>query len=179
MRHRTRTVIIMGLFTLLLAGCSPTPDSARAQLEERAAVLDTAGQDVLQAADAAGFPDATTKGRIESCGGSLKPGMVYRVGATVPVGDDLAGAITAMSDQLRAIGWHHEGTIGEDQLSGRFTRDDVMLDLKAGGATIGGTKYGADELQIGITQANPCVRVPESTYTDEFQDFEKDILPRS
>lgn len=179
MRHRTRAVIIMGLFTLLFAGCSPTLDSARAQLEMRAADMDTAGQDVLQAADAAGFPDATAKGRIESCGGSLKPGMAYRVGGTVPVGDDLAGAVAAISDQLRSIGWNHEGTIGEDPLSSRFTRDDIMIDLKAGGASVGGTKYGADEMQIGITQANPCVRVPESTYTDEFQDFEKDILPRS
>lgn len=171
-------IAVVGLFTLLSSGCAPTPDGARAELERHADTVNTAAQDVLLAMDAAGLKDASAAGRVEYCGGSLNPGLAYSAGASATVGEDLAGAIDAVTEELRSLGWQHEGQIGDDRLSARFTREDVTIDVKAGGAMVGGKAYGEDEMQVGITQADDCVRVPDGVHATDFADLEKDILPR-
>lgn len=172
-------IVAVGLFTALFTGCAPTPDGARAELERRAETVDTAAQDVLTAMDAAGLSDASAAGRIESCGGSLTGwGVAYSAGATATAGDDLAGAVGSVTEQLQALGWRHEGEIGDDPLSARFTRDDVTIDVKAGGAVVGGTAYGEDQIQVGITQADDCVRVPDGVDDSDFPELAKEILPR-
>lgn len=176
--RKTGVIAIVGLLTLLFTGCAPTPDGARAELEHRADTVNTAAQDVLLAMDAAGLHSASAAGRVEYCGGSLKPGLAYSAGASATVGEDLAGAIAAVSEELQLLGWQPEGEIGDDRLSARFTRDDVTIDVKAGGAVIGGKAYGEDEMQVGIIQADDCVRVPDGVHATDFADLEKEILPR-
>lgn len=171
-------IAVMGLFALLFSGCAPTPDGARAELERRAETVNAAAQDVLLAMGAAGLQSASAAGQVKNCGGSLKPGLEYSAGASATVGKDLAGAVDAVTEELQALGWQHEGEIGDDRLSARFTRDDVTIDVKAGGAVVGGKAYGEDQMQVGITQADGCVRVPEGVYATDFTDLEKEILPR-
>lgn len=173
-------IAVVGLLTLLFTGCAPTPSGAREELERRADTLNTAAQDVLLAMDAAGLQGASAAGRVEYCGGSLKPGLAYSAGASATVvGEDLAGAIDAMTEELQSLGWRHEGEIGDDRMSARFTRDDVTIDVKAGGAVIGGKAYGEDEMQVGITHADACVHVPDGVHDTDFADLEKEILPRA
>lgn len=178
MRRLMGAIATMGLFTLLFTGCAPTPDDARSALESRADTLNTAAQDVLLAMDAAGLQGASAVGRVEHCGGSLNPGLAYRASVSATSGADPAEAIGAVTEELQALGWQHEGEIGDDRLSARFTRDDVTIDVKAGGAVIGGKTYGEDEMQVGITQADDCVRVPDGVHETDFADLENEILPR-
>jgi hypothetical protein len=62
---------------------------------------------------------------------------------------------------------------------GRFVRDDITLDVATGGASSGGVWYGADEMQLGVTIKDYCVRVPDGGYISKVRDLAKDILPRS
>ncbi|MGB3374242.1 MAG: hypothetical protein WBA87_03785 [Microbacterium sp.] len=178
MKNRWKAVVVVGLFTFLLGGCSPTQQGARVELEQHAAALEAAAQDVLQALDAAGLAGGTAAGHVESCGGSLSPGVSYRAGGSAPVGDDLAADLEGVSQLLEATGWNSAGDLGGDSPSGRFTRDDITLDVKTGGFRVGDELHGADEMTFGLRIDDPCVRVPDGVHADEFQDLERNILPR-
>ncbi|MFT4258820.1 hypothetical protein [Microbacterium sp.] len=178
MKRTGPVITAICLFTVLFTGCASTPESARGELERRADELDDATQDILQALESAGTQAASAAGHINYCGGSMLPGMAYTTSAHATVSGDLSEAMRAVIDELTTLGWNHVGEIGTDDLSARFTRDDITIDVKAGGATIGGKRYGEDEIEAGTTQPDNCVRVPDGTYADEFADLEKEILPR-
>lgn len=180
MRIPLMTTVLIGVLAASLVGCAAAPTDARAKLESRAAVLDSAAQDLLEAVGAAGFDDASAHGNIELCQGEPVPGVSYSAGATVKIGDDLHGAFDAVAEQLAATGWQDTGhPLGGENPSGRFTRDEVTLDVKTGGFSSGGKHYGADEMELGLRIADPCVRIPRDSSFLDFKDLEKDILPRS
>lgn len=62
--------------------------------------------------------------------------------------------------------------------AGRFTRDDITVDIKTGGSVAGEVHYGADEMTLGITIADDCVRMPDGAYFSKMRDLEKTIHPR-
>ncbi|MFK4852824.1 hypothetical protein ACI3KT_14405 [Microbacterium sp. ZW T6_19] len=174
----TKTAALAAL-SLLLTACSATHDGARAELDKHAAVVDDAAQDVLQALDAADLSDAGVAGYLEQCGGSLTGwGVAYHAGGSAKVGEDRQAAVEDVAAELESLGWAHEGEIGGDDPSARLTRDDLTIDLKTGGFTVGATRYGADELEIGIRQSNACVETPEGEYKTDYAEFEREILPR-
>lgn len=174
----------IGLLTFLFSGCSPVPSDPHAALMEKAAPIDTAVQDALDALSAAGLDDATASGQVSTCGNDPRPGVRYDAGITVKVGDDLASGFDALVAQLRDTGWTttdaYDGVkIDPAKPKERFSRDRVTLDVRTGGASIGGKYYGADEMTLGFTLADPCVRIPHGTSFIDFQDLDKDILPRA
>lgn len=174
----------VGILALLLGGCSATPADPRAELEARAATIDSAAQDVLDSLHAAGVDEATAKGHVDGCQSEPAPGVSYRAGIAAKAGSDLASAFDALVQQLDASGWkptdaYRDVKIDPAKPMGRFTRDDVTLDVKTGGGSVGGKWYGADEMQLGITIKDGCVRVPDGGYIGQVRDLEKDILPRS
>lgn len=173
-------LIVVGL---LLSGCSPVPADPRAVLEEKAATIDSTAQDLLEALHDAGLNDARARGIVDACEGMPDPGVLYRAGIEVKVGDDLAAAYAVLVDQLSATSWDDTDVYDDVEIdpatpAGQFTRDDVRLDVKTGGAKIGGKQYGSDEMQLGLTISQSCVRIPVGVYTSDFQDLEKKILPR-
>jgi hypothetical protein len=173
----------VAIVALLLSGCSPVPADPHAVLEEKAATLDAATQDLLDALHDAGLNDARARGIVDACEGMPDPGVLYRAGIEVKVGDDLAAAYAVLVDQLSATGWddtdaYDDVAIDPATPAGQFTRDDVRLDVKTGGAKIGGKQYGSEEMQLGLTISQSCVRIPAGVYTSDFQDLEKEILPR-
>lgn|GEM_PF-2703452 len=181
---RSAIMVCVGLLAFLMSGCSPVPADPRAELEQKAAMIDAAVQDVYEALDAAGLPDATASGGVDVCGSQPAPGVGYRAGMSVKVAGDLAGGFGALVQQLEATGWkptdaYEEVKIDPAKPMGRFSRDDITLDVKTGGASIGAEQYGADEMQLGFTLENPCVRIPDGTSSLDFQDLDGPISPRS
>lgn len=173
----------MGILALLFSGCSASPADPRPALEQKAVTIDTATQDLLEALDAAGLDDATARGVIDACRSEPAPGVSYRAGIGVTVGDDLAAGYDALVEQLQASGWtetddYDDVDIDPQMPAGRFTRDDVTVDIKTGGATVGETRHGADRMDLGITVADACVDVPDGGYITKVKDLEKEILPR-
>lgn len=173
----------MGLLALLFSGCSSVPPDPRAVLEEKAATVDAAAQDLLEALDAAGLNGASARSVVESCQSEPAPGVAYAAGISVTVGENLAAGFDALVEQLDATGWtatdaYDDVDVDPAAPAGRFIRDDITLDVKTGGFSSGGTRYGADEMDLGITIADDCVRVPDGGYIAEVQDLAKEILPR-
>lgn len=182
MRMTTRAAAL-GVAALLLSGCSPVPADPHAVLEEKAATLDDAAQDLLESLEAAGFPDASARGIVDVCQSEPAPGASYRAGIGVTVGNDLVSAFDALAEQLAKTGWtatddFDDTEIDPDAPAGRFVRDDITVDVKTGGSIAGGVHYGADEMTLGLTIRNDCVRVPGGGYITEVKDLEKKILPR-
>lgn len=183
MRRRLAVVAIVVLFSFLSAGCSPTSSDPRAELEQKAAAIDSATQDLLEALDVAGLHESTARGVVDVCQSEPAPGVSYRSGIGVKVGDDPVAGFDALVNQLDATGWQSTDAYRDVEIdpgapAGRFTRDDITLDIKTGGAVVGGESQGADEMALGITIADDCVRVPDGGYVTEVKDLEKDILPR-
>lgn len=179
MRLAYLAAVVVGVLAVSLTGCSSVPANPRAELEHRAAVLDAAAQDLLEAVTVAGFSDAKARGTVDVCQSPPAPGVSYRAGATVKIGDDLQGAFDAVAAQLEATGWHDTGhELGGEHPSGRFTRDDVTLDVKTGGFSSGGKTYATDEMELGLRIADPCVRIPDDKSFLDYQDLNKDIVPR-
>ncbi|MFD5215624.1 hypothetical protein [Microbacterium sp. NPDC058345] len=172
----------MGLLAFLLAACSPVPTNPRAALEQKAATIDEAAQDLLAALDAAGLTDASGHGAVDVCQSEPAPGVAYRAGITVKVGDDLAAGFDALVSQLDSTGWRDTNAyrgvdIDPAKPMGRYSRDDITLDVKTGGFSMGEEQYGADEMDLGITIEDDCVRVPDGSYISEVEDLAKDIPP--
>lgn len=177
---KTASLVVAGV---LLSGCSPVPADPRAVLEEKAATIDSATQDLLEALDAAGLSDASAGGVIESCQSEPAPGVAYAAGISVTVGEDLAAGFGALVAQLDATGWTATDAYDDVEVdpaapAGRFVRDDITVDVKTGGSAAGSVQYGADEMDLEITITPDCVRVPEGGYIAKVQDLEKEILPR-
>lgn len=173
----------MGLLAFLLGGCSAVASDPHALLEEKAATIDAAAQDLLDSLAAAGLSDASAHGVVDSCQSEPAPGAAYRAGISVAVGDDPAGGFDALSAQLDASGWTPTDDLSGSQSdpstpSGRFTRDDITLDVTTGGFTSGGVRHGADEMTLGITIADGCVRLADGSDFAGVKDLEKEILPR-
>ncbi|WP_353116200.1 hypothetical protein [Microbacterium sp.] len=184
MRKPTTGIGLVALLTVLLAACSPVPPNPRAVLEDKASTIDSAAQDLLEALDAAGLPGGTARGRIDGCQSQPAPGVAYRAGISVPVGDDLAGGFDALVEQLRASGWQptnaYDGVeIDPAKPMGRFGRGDVTLDVKTGGFKTGTEEHGADGMVLGITTSHDCVRIHDGESFLDFEDMEKDIPPRA
>lgn len=183
MRNRLGKIASLVAFAVLLCGCSPVPADPHAVLEEKAARVDAAAQDLLEALDAAGLPGATAHGSVGACQSEPAPGVDYSAGIGVTVGEDLAAGFDAFVEQLEATGWtetdaYEDVDVDPAKPASRFQRADITADVKTGGFTSGGVEYGADEMAIGITIARDCVRVPDGSYFTEMLDLEKDILPR-
>jgi hypothetical protein len=180
MRLALLTAVVVGVLAASLTGCSSVPADPRAELEQRAAVLDAAAQDLLDAVSVAGFANAKARGAVDVCQSQPVPGVSYAASAQVKFGDDLRSAFDAVAAQLKTTGWRDSGhkLVGEHP-SGRFTRDDVTLDVKTGGFSSGGKSYGTDEMELSLRIADPCVRIPDGSSFVDFQDLDKDILPRS
>lgn len=169
----------LAVLALLLSACSPTHDGAHAELERHAAAVDDAAQDVLQAVDAADLRGGGVAGYLEQCGGSLTGwGLAYHAGGSAVVGEERRSAVEKVSAELQSLGWAYEGEIDDDSPSARLTRDDITIHLKTGGFAVGATRYGADELEIGIRQLSACVKTPEGEYKTDYAEFEREILPR-
>lgn len=180
---RSAIMVCMGLLALLMSGCSPVPLDPRGALEQKAATIDAAVQDVYDALDSAGLSGATARGSVDVCGSQPAPGVRYGAGMSVKVGDDLARGFDALMEQLTATGWqrtdaYDDVKIDQAKPMGRVSRDDVTLDVKTGGASIGGKQYGTDEMQLGFTLKDPCVRIPDGTSSLDFQDLGRKIFPR-
>ncbi|MFD5224894.1 hypothetical protein ACFWHT_04650 [Microbacterium sp. NPDC058342] len=159
------------------------PIDPRGALEQKAATIDAAVQDVYGALDVAGLAEATASGRVDVCGSQPVPGVRYVAGMSVKVGDDLAGGFRALVEQLTATGWQPTDAYDDVKIDpakpmARFSRDDITLDVKTGGASIGGEQYGGDEMQLGFTLEDPCVRIPDGSSSLDFQDLDRKILPR-
>lgn len=134
---------------------------------------------MLQAVDAADLRDAGIAGYLDNCGGSLGGwGVAYHAGGSAAVGDDLHATVETVAAELETLGWTYVGELGGDYPSARLTRDDISIHLKTGGFTIGATRHRADELEIGISQLNDCVKTPEGERESDFTEFEQEILPR-
>jgi len=175
---------VVGLLAFLFSGCSSVPSDPRAVLEEKAATIDTAVQDLFEALDAAGLTEASAGSAVDSCQSEPAPGVSYRAGVTVKVGEDLAGGFDALVAQLDAAGWKptndYRGVeIDPEKPMGRFARGDITVDVKTGGFKTGDQVHGADEMQLGVTIDDDCVRVPDGGYISKVEDLAKDILPRS
>ncbi|MDT0156636.1 hypothetical protein Q9R19_03250 [Microbacterium sp. ARD32] len=184
MRLRRSVVIAVGLLSFLLSGCSAVPADPHAVLETKAASVDAAAQDLLAALDAAGLTDASAGSAVDVCQSEPLPGVSYRAGISVKVGEDLVAGFDSLVKQLTASGWEETDAYRDVELdpgkpAGRYERDDITVDVKTGGFTVGKTHYGADEMTLGITIDKPCVRIPHGASFIDFQDLEKDILPRS
>lgn len=178
MRIAVVATVLVGMLAATITGCSTAAADPRAELESKAAVLDAAAQDVLEAVDAAGHAGATARGSVDVCQSEPAPGVSYGVGGKVKIGDDLHGAFEAVAAQLQEAGWVATGDKpGGENPSGRFTREDVTLDVKTGGFSSGGTRYGADEMEFGLRIADPCVRIPDGKSFLDYQDLDKDITP--
>lgn len=180
---RSAIIVSMGLLALLMSGCSPVPLDPRGALEQKAATIDAAVQDVFDALESAGLAGATASGSVDVCGSQPAPGVRYGAGMSVKVGDDLAGGFDALMEQLAATGWQPTDAYDDLKIDpakpmGRVSREDVTLDVKTGGASIGGKQYGADEMQLGFTLEDPCVRIPDGASSLDFQDLDKKIIPR-
>lgn len=183
MTRRTAVVVLVGLFAFLSAGCAPTPAGARAALETRATAIDTAAQDLLAALEDAGLEGASAGSTVEVCQSQPVPGVSYQAGISVTIGDDLAGGYDALVEQLDATGWqptdaYRDVKIDPDKPMGRFAREDITLDVKTGGFSVGETKYGTDAMALGITIKDECVRIPDGTSFIDFKDLEKKFQPR-
>ncbi|MFK4761013.1 hypothetical protein ACI3KS_08785 [Microbacterium sp. ZW T5_45] len=177
MREVMSALSITALFAL--AGCSAVPADPSAEVERVAAPVDEAAQDVLSAIYAAGLADGQASGHLEQCGGSLTGwGGEYQASASAAVGDDLQTAIDRMTTGLQSSGWTYIGELGGDYPSARLERGDVTIDLMTGGFTVGETRYGAEELEVGITTSNACVTFPEGEHVSDYPEFERTILPR-
>lgn len=156
------------------------PSEPRAVLEQNAATVDAAVQDLLQALDSAGLKDASARGTIGACQSEPAPGVDYRGGVDVKVGDDPAAGLDALARELAAAGWQRsDDELGGDEQTprARFTREDIRVDVKTGGFRTGGEVHGADEMTLGITLADGCVRVPDGGYIAQVRDLEKEIRP--
>ncbi|GAA3928431.1 hypothetical protein [Microbacterium soli] len=174
---------VVGLLAFLLGGCSPVPSDPRAVLEGKAATIDAAVQDLFETLAVAGLQDVSAASAVDTCQSEPAPGVSYRAGMTVKAGEDLAGGFDALVRQLDAAGWKSTGAYQDVEIDparpmGRFVRDDITLDVKTGGASSGGVWYGADEMQLGVTIDDDCVRVPDGGYIGKVEDLAKDILPR-
>lgn len=181
--RRSANIVLVGLLAFLLAACSPVPPNPRAALEQKAATIDATAQDLLAALDAAGLTDASARGAVDSCQNEPAPGVAYRAGISVKVGDDLAAGFDALVSQLDSTGWRatdaYRGVdIDPTKPMGRYTRDDVTLDVKTGGFSMGEKRHGTDEMDLSITIEDDCVRVPDGSYISEVEDLAKDIPPR-
>lgn len=173
-------VLALSITALLaLAGCSTVPADPTAEIERVATPVDDAAQDVLSAISAAGLTGGRASGHLEQCGGSLTGwGGEYQASASAAVGDDLQATMDRMTTGLESSGWTYIGELGGDYPSARLERDDVTIDLKTGGFTVGETRYGADELEVGITTSNACVKFPEGEHASDYPEFERTIPPR-
>lgn len=181
MTQNWKKVAGLGLLALLFSGCAATPADPRAALEEKAAVVDATAQDLLATIVAAGLGEASARGMIDACQSEPAPGVAYRAGIEVKIGDDPTAGYEALVVQLDQDGWTEtDGLGGTDPATpaGRFTRDDLTVDVKTGGFSSGGVIYGADAMTLGITIADDCVRVPDGGYIAQVEDLEKEILPR-
>lgn len=183
MRFRRSVVITMGLLAFLLSGCSAVPADPHAALSAKAASVDAAAQDLLVALDSASLPTVSAGSSIDVCQSEPVPGVSYQAGISVKVGDDLVGGFDSLAKQLAEDGWKETDAYRDVELdpakpAGRYERDDITLDVKTGGFKMGETQYGADEMVLGITIKNPCVRIPHGVSFTDFQDLEKDLQPR-
>lgn len=172
---------VVGLIALLLTGCSAVPSDPRAVLEEKAATVDSAVQDLFEALNAAGLPGATAGGVVDACQSEPAPGVSYRAGMGVHVGDEPAAGFKSLADQLAATGWQRtDDDLGGDENApmARFSRGDITLDVKTGGVTYAGERQDEDRMTLGVTIKDHCVRVPNGGYITEVKDLAKDILPR-
>ncbi|MFK4761021.1 hypothetical protein ACI3KS_08825 [Microbacterium sp. ZW T5_45] len=181
----SRKIAALGIsvVALLLTGCSAVPADPHAVLEEKAAAVDDAAQDLLESLDAAGYTDAAARGIVDACQSEPAPGASFGAGIGVTVGDDLVSAFDSLSTQLTRAGWTATDDFDDADVDpaapmGRFVRADITLDVKTGGFTSGGTRYGADEMTLGITIADDCVRMPDGAYFSKMRDLEKTIHPR-
>lgn len=175
---------VVGLLAFLLSACSPVPSDPRAVLEEKAATVDTAVQDLLDTLETAGFDDVSARGSVDQCQSQPAPGVSYSAGIAVNVGDDPAGGFDALVTELDEAGWkttdaYRDVKIDPDKPMGRFSRDDITLDVKTGGFSSGGESHQADLMVLSVTVEDPCVRIADGTSFLDFQDLDKDILPRS
>lgn len=178
-RRPLAALVSIGLVGMMLSGCFPTEDGARAELEKHAALVDAAAQDALDAIEVADLSGAHAAGSLDSCGGSLGGwGVAYRAGASAEVGEDHHAAVEKVAAELQALGWDYEGELGGDHPSARLTRADITIDVKTGGRTASHTVHDADKLTVGIFSFSPCVKIPESTDSDDYAEFEREILPR-
>lgn len=175
---KTASLVVAGV---LLSGCSPVPADPRAVLEEKAATVDSAAQDVLEALDTAGLRGASARGDVNVCQSEPAPGASYSATISVTVGEDLAAGFGALVEQLDSAGW----TVADESddadaaaPGGRFRLDDITLDVSTGGGSSGGVRYGADGMELGITIDDDCVRIPDGSYFTKVLDLEKEILPR-
>jgi hypothetical protein len=180
---RSAIMVCVGLLAFLMSGCSAVPADPRAVLEQKAATIDAAVQDVYASVRGAGLTDATARGGVDVCGSQPLPGVSYGAGMSVKVGADLAGGFDALVEQLEAGGWRPTNAYDDVKIDpakpmGRFSRDDVTLDVKTGGASIGGKQYGSEEMQLGFTLKDPCVRIPDGASSLDFQDMDGPISPR-
>lgn len=181
----SRKIAALGIsvVALLLTGCSAVPADPHAVLEEKAAAVDDAAQDLLESLDAAGYPDATARGIVDACQSEPAPGASYRAGIGVTVGEDLVSAFDALVVQLNQEGWTATNVYDDIDLdpaapAGQFTRGDITVNVETGGSVVGGVHYGADEMTLGITIADDCVRMPDGAYFSKMGDLEKTIHPR-
>lgn len=179
MTIRMAAAVGIGLLALLFSGCSSAPADPRASLEKNATIIDAAAQDVLSALTTAGLSGAEATGRLEQCGGSLNGwGAEYHASASAKVGDDLAATVEQVTTELTSLGWEHTGDLGGEFPTARLERDDVTVDVSTGGFTSGGTRYGADEIAVGIRPASACVKLPEGTFASDLTEFDRSIPPR-
>src|SRR5690606_35773126 len=109
MRLALLTAVVVGVLAASLTGCSSVPADPRAELEQRAAVLDAAAQDLLDAVSVAGFANAKARGAVDVCQSQPVPGVSYAASAQVKIGDDLRSAFDAVAAQLKTTGWRDSG----------------------------------------------------------------------
>lgn len=183
MTHWRVAIASGGLLALLCAGCSAVPSDPRAVLEENASVIDSAAQDLLEALDAAGLKGTSATGSIGLCQGPPSPGVDYSAAITATVGNDPVGGFNALAEQLDATGWtatdaYADAGIDPSTPAQEYTRGPLVLSVKTGGFSVGGTRYGADAMNLGITLSDHCVRVPDSTDFTELHDLNGEIPPR-
>jgi hypothetical protein len=184
MRRGIAVAALAGLFTVICAGCSAVPANPRAVLEQKASSIDTAAQDLLDLLRAAGLSTTSARGVIDTCQSEPAPGVSYRAGIAVRLGDDLVTGFGSLVKQLEETGWeetdaYRDVELDPDKPAGRYERGDITLDIKTGGFKMGETPYGADEMDLGITIKNACVRIPDGKSFLDYRDLEKDIQPRS
>lgn len=168
----------MGLLALLLGGCASAEDP-RSTLEEHAAAIDSAAQEVLALLAADGMPAQEAKGVVDTCRSEPSPGVSYRAGVSASVGDDPVAAFGRFSGDLVTAGWQRvKDSLGGDGPSARFQRDGLRLDVKAGGFRVGETLHDADIMTLSLHREGGCVTVPDGGFIAEVRDLEKQILPR-
>ncbi|MFK4761017.1 hypothetical protein ACI3KS_08805 [Microbacterium sp. ZW T5_45] len=149
-------------------------------IEGKAVTVDAAVEDLLGALEAAGLPDASAGSTIDLCQSEPLPGAAYSAGITVAVGEDLVSAFDGFTAQLTNAGWSmtddfDSADIDDDAPAARFVRDDITLDVTTGGATVGGVRYGTDQMELSVKIEDDCVRIPDSAYFTDLQDLERDI----